>query len=135
MDDASLGVTKLEHNISHNMRPCPLHRDYCIKSAGMFARACQAASIKDAGKDSKAAELLSEVRVMKDMLISRMASIFQSTSEDPENRTQTIWSNVDEQDAISTALSPRLMKARQGVQALLYEVLTLEVIITSGTHS
>ena len=90
--------------------------------------ACQIASIKTpSGKDSKAQELLSEVQAMKSMLVSKMASIYQSTSEDPEVAAPSIWSNEDEQDSIRTALSPKLMKAQKGVQALLYEVVTLEV--------
>lgn len=98
----------------------------------MFARACQAASIKDSvAREKPAKELLSEVRAMKSMLISKMASIFQSTSEDPEIRSPSIWSSDDDQDSVSTALAPKLMKAQKGVQELLFEVVTLEVSLKS----
>ena len=97
----------------------------------MFARACQLpGKNKEKGLTAGSAsvqELLTEVQSMKAMLVSKMASIYQNTSEEPSHSSPSIWSSPDDQDAVATALSPKLMKAQGGVTELLYEVVTLEV--------
>ena len=98
----------------------------------MFARACQVASppkgkVEGTTKEERVKELVTELDAMKAMLISKMANIYQSTSEDMSMSAPSIWSSPDDQDAVATALSPKLQKAQGGVTELLYEVVTLEV--------
>lgn len=90
--------------------------------AGMFARACQITST-----GGTTAELQNEVGEMRKMLIGRLASIYSSLQGDTSSMSVSIWSGEEEAEAVSAAIAPKLARAKEDVERLLFEVVTLEV--------
>ena len=70
--------------------------------AGIYARACQLANPKDDRT---------------------------SGSEEGGMEANSIWVSADESEAVSSALAPKLKQAEKGVEELLFEVVTLQVIM------
>ena len=88
----------------------------------MFARACQLTS-----KSQGTTELQREVGQMRKMLVGKLASVYSSARGGPDAVAFSIWSSPEEADAVAAALAPKLSKAQEAVERLLYEVVTLEV--------
>ena len=88
----------------------------------MFARACQTTST-----NKPADVLLEEVGEMRKVLVGKLTSIYGSSTGEADAVAFSIWSSGDETEAVAAALAPKLEKAREGVERLLYEVVTLEV--------
>ena len=64
---------------------------------------------------------------MRDILEELLSSIYASSSEDGGSKVTSIWVSSDESEAVSSALAPKLQQAEQGVEELLFEVVTLQV--------
>lgn len=91
----------------------------------MYARACQLAT------DSKdRSELLGETQAMRGVLEELLGSIYaHENSSEGQTSASSIWVSPDESEAVSSALAPKLQQAAEGVERLLFEVVTLEVSI------
>jgi MoxR-like ATPase len=94
--------------------------------AGMFMRACQATSSKDQSEKNERniKELLHDVSKLRKALESDLRSTM-STSEGGQQNV--LWLGADEAAAAATAMRPKMQSARKAVEALLFEVVALEV--------
>ena len=89
----------------------------------MYARACQLANASD-----DRSELLRETQAMRGVLEELLSSIYaHNNSSEGQGAESSIWVSPDESEAVSSALAPKLRQAAEGVERLLFEVVTLEV--------
>lgn len=71
---------------------------------------------------------------MRGVLEELLSSIYASNNEDGKSGVSSIWVSADESEAVSSALAPKLRQAEEGVERLLFEVVTLQVG-TLHTHT
>ena len=89
--------------------------------SGMFGRAC-----KSLNKPEQAAIVAQEVTQLRHTLEDKLRDIIVKQLGRDSGK-ENLWISPDDVDALDTALSPKLDKAREEVERLLYEVVTLEV--------
>lgn len=96
-----------------------------LRGAGMFMRACQASSSKGAAVP----ELLRDVMELRRALESELRAIATASGAQSAAgaRGDALWLGADEAEAAATALRPKLQSARKTTEALLFEVVALEV--------
>ncbi|KAK9908998.1 hypothetical protein WJX75_005865 [Coccomyxa subellipsoidea] len=98
---------------------------------GMFMRACQATSAKGVAVP----ELAKDVAELRKALEGELAAIAAASGAQPAAgvRGNELWLGADEAEAAATALRPKLQSARKTTEALLFEVVALEVALSSDT--
>ena len=64
---------------------------------------------------------------MRGVLEELLSSIYASNNADGRSPVSSIWVSADESEAVSSALAPKLRQAEEGVEKLLFEVVTLQV--------
>ena len=91
----------------------------------MFMRACQATSSRGASVP----ELVRDVSELRKALEGELAAIAAASGAQPAAgaRGNELWLGADEAEAAATALRPKLLAARKTTEALLFEVVALEV--------
>lgn len=89
--------------------------------AGLFGRAC-----RGLGDPQAVAGLAEEVGQMRETLANKLANVYAS-SLGGLAAGQTLWLGEDEAEAVGSALLPKLEKTMAELEALLFEVVTLEV--------
>lgn len=67
---------------------------------------------------------------MRGVLEELLSSIYASNNEDGNTMVSSIWVSADESAAVSSALAPKLRQAEEGVERLLFEVVTLQVFLS-----
>ncbi len=101
---------------------------HAVHGAGMFMRACQATSAKSVALP----ELLGDVAELRRALEGELGAIAAAAAPGPGGGAggwggNALWLGADEAEAAATALQPKLASARKATQALLFEVVALEV--------
>ena len=88
-------------------------------------RACQATSAKGVAVP----ELAKDVAELRKALEGELAAIAAASGAQPAAgaRGNELWLGADEAEAAATALRPKLQSARKTTEALLFEVVALEV--------
>ena len=91
-------------------------------------RACQATSAKSGALP----ELLADVAELRRALEGELATIAAAANPSAGGSAggwgnNVLWLGADEAEAAATALQPKLATARKATQALLFEVVALEV--------
>ena len=89
--------------------------------SGLFGRACKVLGDADA-----VAVLAGEVGQLRETLASKLSSVYASTLGGLATG-QTLWMGEDEAEAVGSALLPKLDRTVKELEALLFEVVTLEV--------
>jgi MoxR-like ATPase len=89
--------------------------------SGLFGRAC-----KGLGDPAAVASLAQEVGSLRETLTARLGDVYASTLGGLASG-QTLWLGEDEAEAVGSALLPKLEKTVKDLEALLFEVVTLEV--------
>lgn len=93
----------------------------------MFMRACQATSSKDMDEQAQknVKELLRDVSELRKALESDLAATMWTGDGGQHNE---LWLGRDETAAAATAMKPKMQTARKAIEALLFEVVALEVL-------
>jgi MoxR-like ATPase len=89
---------------------------------GIFGRACKSLNDPEAMK-----ELVGEVGALRQLLTEKMTQTYVDVVGGFPSITDSLWLGADEGAAIASALLPKLEKAKNEVERLLFEVVTLEV--------
>lgn len=89
---------------------------------GIFGRACKSLNDPEAMK-----ELIGEVGALRQLLTEKMTQTYADVVGGFPSITDSLWLGADEGAAIASALLPKLEKAKNEVERLLFEVVTLEV--------
>ena len=91
-------------------------------SAGLFQRACQKLSDDRAQHD-----LADELGGLKGALMERLSGIANNLTDERHIIDGNLWLGQDEAEAVASQLAPKLEKSRGDIEAMLFEVVTLEV--------
>lgn len=91
-------------------------------------RACQATSAKEMDEKAKKnlRDLLKDVSELRKALESDLAATM--WSGDGNSQSSGLWLGQEEMAAATTAMKPKMATARKAVEALLFEVVALEVL-------
>lgn len=90
--------------------------------AGLFQRACQRLSDMRAQHD-----LAEELGGLKSALMERLEGIAGGLTDERRIVDGNLWLGQDEAEAVASQLAPKLEKSRGDIEAMLFEVVTLEV--------
>jgi MoxR-like ATPase len=90
--------------------------------SSMFGRACRALEDPAAWQG-----LADEVGDLRASLEAKLTELHAGASEGLPAVADNVWLGADEAAAVASALLPKLEKSRAEVEALLFEVVTLEV--------
>ena len=93
-------------------------------AAGLFSRACQKLSDDRAQHD-----LAEELGGLKEALLERLGGIAGSLTDERRIVDGNVWLGQDEAEAVASQLAPKLEKSRGDIEAMLFEVVTLEVLL------
>ena len=95
---------------------------HCWHGAGLFSRACQ--TLSDSRKQHDLAE---ELGGLKAALLERLEGIAGGLTDERRIMDGNVWLGQDEAEAVTSQLAPKLEKSRSDIEAMLFEVVTLEV--------
>lgn len=94
--------------------------------AGMFVRACKLTGMQ--GDQRTDMELLKDVQELRSALEGELRIVSGAASGDvPGSAGAALWLGSEETEAAASALRPKLSNAQKAIEALLIEVVTLEV--------
>lgn len=94
--------------------------------AGMFVRACKLTGMQ--GDQRTDGELLKDVQELRSALEGELRIVSGAASgEVPGSAGAALWLGSEEAEAAASALRPKLANAQKAIEALLIEVVTLEV--------
>ena len=94
--------------------------------AGMFVRACKLTGMQ--GDQRTDGELLKDVQELRSALEGELRIVSGAASGDvPGSAGAALWLGSEEAEAAASALRPKLANAQKAIEALLIEVVTLEV--------
>jgi hypothetical protein len=103
----------------------PLLR-FCYYAAGIFASAYRLGP-PDGDQEKNARKcLLDDAGALRKTLKSMLASAY-ARAQNGSFVKRSIWFSEDDADAVTTAFTHKLVKAKKGLQKLLYEVVSIEV--------
>ncbi|KAI7840670.1 hypothetical protein COHA_005592 [Chlorella ohadii] len=91
---------------------------------GMFGRAC-----KNLGNPEATAMLVKEVGDVRETLVNKLAGVYSAMEGGFPAVMGNLWLGQEEAQAVASALLPKLEKSRKEVEDLLFEVVTLEVLL------
>eukprot|EP00873_Tetraselmis_striata_P036178 jgi/Tetstr1/456442/TSEL_043170.t1 len=101
--------------------------------SGMFGRACRAGG-KDGGNRDECMAVKADVSRLREVLCGKLAEISASLEGDMPLVREHVWLGTQECEVVAAALGPKLEKTKSAVESLLYEVVTLEMALESGTE-
>ncbi|KAK9827021.1 hypothetical protein WJX74_003724 [Apatococcus lobatus] len=97
--------------------------------SGLFQRACQKLSDKRVQHD-----LAEELGGLKSALMERLEGIAGSLSDERKIVDGNLWLGQDEAEAVASQLAPKLERSRGDIEAMLFEVVTLEALLRNGAQ-
>ncbi|KAK9868735.1 hypothetical protein WJX84_010577 [Apatococcus fuscideae] len=95
--------------------------------SGLFQRACQKLSDDRAQHD-----LADELGGLKGALMERLSGIANNLTDERHIIDGNLWLGQDEAEAVASQLAPKLEKSRGDIEAMLFEVVTLEALLNGG---
>jgi len=97
--------------------------------SGMFGRACRAS-----GNEAETKKLQAELARLREVLCDKLAEINNSLGDNFPLVREHCWFGSDDAEVVATALGPKLEKTKTAVEALLYELVTLEVALEADSE-
>eukprot|EP00193_Tetraselmis_chui_P012111 CAMPEP_0177772146 /NCGR_PEP_ID=MMETSP0491_2-20121128/12044_1 /TAXON_ID=63592 /ORGANISM="Tetraselmis chuii, Strain PLY429" /LENGTH=555 /DNA_ID=CAMNT_0019289891 /DNA_START=116 /DNA_END=1783 /DNA_ORIENTATION=- len=101
--------------------------------SGMFGRACRAGG-KDGGNRDECMAIKTDVTKLREVLCAKLSEISSSLEGDFPLVREHVWLGAQECEVVASSLGPKLEKTKSAVESLLYEVVTLEMALESGTE-
>jgi len=98
--------------------------------SGLFSRAC-----RSLGDQTKVQALQAEVDELVELLSAKYTQVSTNLEGGFPVVLNNLWLGEEESQAIATALQPKLFKTQSAVEAMVHDVITLEVALKAGSEA